>query len=171
MTHFVGLVIADDEDQMAERLKPYSEETPVKPYFEHVTESAIQSAADYYKTEATPQALAKHWVDWHGASLVEHDGQWGCWSTHNPEGFWDWYSSPGRWSDVAPKGCYLAEQIPTLFEGQGYFPSVLVDESGWHSTKDWGWFGTSAPRSDAPDITAMLAAHTGRRVYVVDFHT
>ena len=181
MTHFVGIVIADDEDQLEQILSPYDEGKPSVPYFVPVRDEATDNWNEFeamcrqYGTD-DPQKLLEHVEDWCGAPGEIKDGVLGYYSTYNQDSKWDWYEVGGRWDGVVPNNQCLAEEVIGHFEKNTeakdpYIPSVLVDKKGWHTTKDWGWWGTSREVEGQENIVEQkLSEHKGKLVYIVDFH-
>ena len=169
MTHFVGLVLAKSEGDLERLLAPYNENTEVTPYFRPLSEDDLVLMADHYKIDRSDTtALLAKMPDWCGCPGEEQNGQIGRVTTYNPNSKWDWYVVGGRWEDIVPNNFCKVADIPKFFKD--YLPSVIVDATGWHSSKDWGWWGTSMP-TDNPDVVQeLLAKHKDDFVYVVDFH-
>ncbi len=169
MTHFVGLVVAETEAEIAAIVAPYDENTETEPTFTPLSAESIERMAAFYKVEPTEiEALKRRMNDWDGCDGEVRDGVLGKMSTYNPLSKWDWYVVGGRWGKIVPNDNCLIEAIPNWFPD--WKPSVLIDAEGWHSAKDFGWFGFSKP-SETPDVVdAKLAQHAGKRVWVVDFH-
>lgn len=184
MTHFVGLVVAETEAELAALLQPFHEYecTGIEDEFVVDHDDTEENRADYVKHDEGRDFL--EWVqDWTGREVTRNlDGPFGrsvivlddesevvktiCYT--NPNNKWDWWVVGGRWSEMVPCHNCLVEAVSRHFPD--WQPSVLVDASGWHAAKDWGWFGSSSP-SDTPDVMqTKLAEHAGKRVWVVDFH-
>lgn len=167
MTHFVGLVIAETEDEIAALLQPFHEYECTGIDDEFVidvdTTDALRKDFAEYGTEA--QTFEQFADDWDGSEL-RADGRY--YRHTNPNAKWDWWVVGGRWADMAPGNTFIVRDVRTHFPE--WLPSVVVDADGWHAAKDWGWFGSSAP-TDEPDVmAAKLAEHADRRAWVVDFH-
>lgn len=170
MTHFVALVVAETEEDIEELVAPYDENMDVEPYFEPVeVERMVEYAKEKGQTFDKPIDLVE-W--WNGApGVVNEAGEIGYMSTYNPDSKWDWYVVGGRWAGIAENDRCFAEEVPTIFEDKGYLPSVIIDGEGWHTTKEWGWFGSSSPVEGKEDIVnKKLAEHRGKNVFIVDFH-
>lgn len=140
-----------------ERWETMAREEYTPPGYEKVTvptselEEFAQWAASYYGAEARG--------DSDNSQIVRRT---------NPDAKWDWWSVGGRWADMVPGSNCLIEDVPKHFTE--WQPSVLIDAGGWHSAKEWGWFGANSP-SDTPEIVAAkMTEHAGKRVWVVDFH-
>lgn len=140
-----------------ERWESSPREKYAPPGYEKVTVSTSELedfgkwAASYYGAEARGEG--------ENIQIVKHT---------NPDAKWEWWSVGGRWADMAPGNNCLIEDVRKHFTE--WQPSVLIDASGWHSAKEWGWFGASAP-SDTPEImTEKMTEHAGKRVWVIDFH-
>jgi hypothetical protein len=169
MTHFVGLVVANSQNKIEHLLAPYSEHLEVPPWFKPMTPEDVQLMAKYYKFDVSDlDAIDRHMNEWSGHFCTFQDDQPGYMTTDNPNGQWDWYVVGGRWDGEVPHTRCLAENVARYFTE--YFPSVLVDEDGWHEEKSWGWWGTWSEPEKKASIKALLEKHRGRTVYVVDFH-
>lgn len=126
-----------------------------------------------YEDVTVPAAELQDFATWarsyYGADTVKGVGdQISIISHTNPNAKWDWWTVGGRWGNIVPKNTCTVEQVANWFPD--WQPSVLVDTSGWHAAKEWGWFGSSSP-SETPEIMAeKMKEHAGKRVWVVDFH-
>jgi hypothetical protein len=175
MTHFVGLVVADSADEIAELLAPYDENWEVDEYFEALTPESLTRMADHYGIDpADLPALKAKVQDWVGhEAVLKKDGTLGYMTTYNPASKWDWYVIGGRWDGMVPGNRCQVSELKGHFvsdDGEEWTPAVLVDNEGWHADKEYGWFGTDRP-SDTPGVVAeRLKKHADRKVYVVDFH-
>ena len=174
MTHFVALVVAENEKQLEEILAPYDEQLPGVPRFEYLSEgkdwNEFESMAEHYKTKDLSE-LVKHMEDWNGGPGEVRDGRLGYYTTWNDNAQWDWYVVGGRWEDIVPGNQCLGEEVATHFEKKEYLPAVIVDRKGWHAEKDFGWFGSSTPVDGKEDIVKQkLEEHKGKNVFIVDFH-
>lgn len=170
MTHFVALVVAETEEEIEALVAPYDEDLKVEPYFEHVdVERMVEYAKEKGVEFTNPIDLVEWWNETPG--VTNEAGEIGYMSTYNPNSKWDWYVVGGRWSGIAENDRCFAEEVPTIFEDKGYLPSVIVDAEGWHTTKDWGWFGSYTRIEGNEDIiNKKLAEHRGKNVFIVDFH-
>lgn len=170
MTHFVALVVAETVDEIKALVAPYDENMDVEPYFEPVdVERMVEYANEKGEKFTDPIDLVEWWDGKPG--VLNEDGEIGYMSTYNPDSKWDWYSVGGRWSDVIDGDHCLAEDVESIFEKKGYMPSVIVDADGWHTSKSWGWFGSSSPVEGNENIVReKLAQHKGKNVFIVDFH-
>lgn len=170
MTHFVALVVAETEEEIEALVAPYDEDLKVEPYFESVdVERMVEYAKEKGVEFTNPIDLVEWWNDTPG--VTNENGEIGYMSTYNPDSKWDWYVVGGRWSGIAENDRCFAEEVPTIFEDKGYMPSVIVDADGWHTSKDWGWFGASSPVEGNENIVReKLAQHSGKNVFIVDFH-
>jgi len=179
MTHFVGLVVADNEKDLEQLLAPYDEQKPSKPYFEYISEgkdwNELESMQKQYKTKSL-EKLLEHMEDWNGNVGEIRDGRLGSYHTYNQDSKWDWYVVGGRWEGIVPSNQCLAEEVISYFDkndeaAEPYIPAVIVDRKGWHSEKDWGWFGSSTPIEGQEDVVKQkLEDHKGKNVFIVDFH-
>lgn len=171
MTHFVGLVVANDEKEMKQLLVPYDEQLPGAPEFEYLSEgkdwNELESMCKHYKTEDLNE-LVNHMDDWNGCPGEVRDGRLGYYSTFNPNAQWDWYVVGGRWDATVPGNQCLVEEVLKYFTE--YTPAVLVDRKGWHSTDKFGWWGTSSPTGKDDIVVQKLEEHKGKNVFIVDFH-
>jgi hypothetical protein len=172
ITHFVGLVVADDEEDLERLLAPYDEQLPGVPQFEYLAEdkgyNEFERMCETYKTTNLKE-LVKHMQDWNGQEGEIRNGRLGSYSTYNENSKWDWYVVGGRWQDVVPGDQCLVEEVTKYFTE--YTPSVVVDRKGWHTSKDWGWWGTSSPVEGKEDVVKQkLEEHVGKNVFIVDFH-
>ena len=171
--------MANDEEALEHILAPYDEQLPGVPTFEPLSEgkdwNEFESMAKHYKTKNL-QELLEHMEDWSGRPGEIRDGRLGSYSTYNENSKWDWYVVGGRWSDIVPDNQCLAEEVVGYFDKnkeatEPYIPAVLVDRKGWHSSKDWGWFGSSTSIEGQDDIVKQkLEEHKGKNVFIVDFH-
>lgn len=171
MTHFIGMVVADDEEELAAVLARFDENSETPPRFEPLDDATIVNMAGHYKFEmGDAAAIKRHCEDWNGGKYATVDGKHGYLRTYNPDSKWDWYVIGGRWADQLPASA-MVEELPAIFEKVGYTPKVIVDWAGWHSAENVGWFATSSPSGQPETIVAdRLATHAGRKVYFVDFH-
>ena len=181
MTHFVGLVVANDEDELEKMLAPYDEQLPGAPVFTPIKTETVgewnefESMAKAYGTDDV-QELLKHMEEWNGGPGEIKDGVLGYYSTYNENSKWDWYVVGGRWQDIVPSNECLAEEVIGYFDknleaDKPYIPSVVVDRKGWHTTKDFGWWGISTPVEGQEDVVKQkLEEHKGKKVFIVDFH-
>jgi hypothetical protein len=172
MTHFVGIVRADTEEEMERMLAPYDEQLPSVPYFEYMNEgkdwNEYEEMCRHYKT-ADLEELVDHMQDWNGCQGEIRNGRLGSYHTYNNNSKWDWYVVGGRWEDAVPGNQCLAEEVTKYFTE--YTPSVVVDRKGWHTSKDFGWFGYSTPVEGNDDVVQQkLKEHKGKNVFIVDFH-
>jgi hypothetical protein len=172
MTHFVGLVVCDTVEDMERILAPYDEQLESVPHFEYVSEgkdyNEFERMCETYKTTNLNE-LVRHMEDWNGHEGEVRDGRLGYYETYNENSKWDWYVVGGRWQDAVPGDQCLAEEVTKYFTE--YTPSVVVDRKGWHTSKDWGWFGSSSPVEGKEDIVKQkLEEHVGKNVFIVDFH-
>lgn len=172
MTHFVALVVADTEEELAQLVAPYDEQLPGVPHFEYLSEgkdwNEFESMAVHYKTQKLSE-LVEHMENWNGCVGDIRDGRLGYYSAYNENSKWDWYETGGRWEGIVPGNQCLAEEVLKYFTE--YTPSVIVDRKGWHTIKDWGWFGTSKPVEGREDVIKQkLEEHKGKNVFIVDFH-
>lgn len=170
MTHFVGIVVADSQEDIARLVAPYDETLKVEPYFEAVD---VERMVEYAKEKGEPFENPIDLVEWWNGTpgVTNESGEIGYMSTYNPDSKWDWYVVGGRWNDIVPGNQCLAEQVESAFESRNYLPSVIIDEDGWHTTKDWGWFGSYSLIEGKENIVKeKLAQHKGKIVYIVDFH-
>jgi len=167
MVRFVALVVADSEDEIAERVELYSENLQVDPYFHPMSEDDVASMAKYYNIDVSDHdSVLAHIESWTGSEGAYLDNEYGYMSQYNPFSKWDWYAVGGRWADSVPKDQCLAEEVTNYFTE--YLPSVIVDNEGWHEAKEFGWFGASEGAEDI--VKQKLEQHKGKNVYVVDFH-
>lgn len=173
MTHFVGLVVANDEEEMEKLLAPYDEQKPGVPQFEYLSEgkdyNEVERMCEHYKTKKLSE-LVEHMEDWNGCPGEIRDGRLGYYSTYNENSQWDWYVVGGRWTDIVPDNQCLAEEVQQHFDKEGYIPSVIVDKKGWHAEKRFGWWGTSTPTDNDNVVEQKLEEHKGKNVFIVDFH-
>lgn len=172
MTHFIGLVVAENEEELSQVLARFDENFDVAPYFEEMDAESLASMATHYKFEpGDAAAIRAHCEAWTGRQYATTNGLHGSITTRNPQGQWDWYAVGGGWANVFPNHAQ-AEEVFALFEKYDEPPAVLVDWAGWHATKAFGWFGTSRETEEPQTLIAdRLKANAGRRVYFVDFHT
>ena len=170
MTHFVALVVAETEEEIETLVAKYNEHTEVAPYFEPVeVEAMINYAKDKGVEFTDPIDLVEWWTN--SLGVTNDAGEIGYMSTYNPDSKWDWYAIGGRWGEFTEGSCCLAEEVEGIFKSEGYIPSVIVDGDGWHTSKEWGWFGASKPlEGNANVVLEKLAQHTGKNVFIVDFH-
>ena len=105
--HSVILVIGKDYEQ---ELEPFNEELEVKPWFNESLHPDEQQRFIEWAMTKDPTVVARtfdnvyneHGEEWHGSGYQwkeNADGIWEVWSTYNPDGYWDWYSLGGRWSN------------------------------------------------------------------------
>ncbi len=171
MTHFVGLVVANDEMEVANLLAPFDENKDVPEYFAPSSKDDVEHMAKHYELdESDLENLCGQIEDWTNHKGAIQDGVLGKLTTYNPNSKWDWYVVGGRWSDVIP-GLHrcLAEEVAKHFPE--YTPAILVDAKGWHATQQYGWWGFSESTTEDPEIiTKKLLEHAGKNVFVVDFH-
>lgn len=89
------------EDKMA----PYDENLEVDPYIIY-TKAELQNLFEDFKKnperEKYNYSIETFCSEWHGYELDEHGN---AISTHNPEGFWDWYVVGGRWDGELTGNC------------------------------------------------------------------
>lgn len=171
MTHFVGLVVANSEDEIAKIVAKFDENTQVAPYPVEVDEDDLARMAEHYKVEKVLYELLPHMQDWRSARGEIIDGKLYYFSTRNPDSRWDWYKVGGRWKGEVPNNRCRASEVARHFTE--YLPSVIVDAEGWHAAKSWGWFGTSETTetdSIVREKLDALAAGGDPLVFVVDFH-
>lgn len=172
MTHFVGLVVANSEEEVEELLISYSEHAEVEAYFKPVDLDRMVAYANENNIAFTnPIELVEYWVNEPG--VLSESGDVGYMSKYNPEGQWDWYEIGGGWANIIPGDYCLAEAVQTYFAQakKDYLPAVIVDSDGWHAAQDFGWFGTSSNVPGNENIVLeKLQEHKGKLVYIVDFH-
>ena len=183
MTHFVGLVMCETEDEIENLVADQDENLEVDPYFRPVEGEDLERMVKFYTDKEMKEAaetgndartvdqeyLLNVMEDWNGGEGVVEDGVIGYMSTYNPESKWDWYEVGGRWGDEVPLNNCLAKDIPEYFKE--WLPSVIVTkEHGWQSAKEFGWFGSSSPTGNDDVVEDILAANPEARVWVVDFH-
>lgn len=225
MTHFVGLVVAETEAELAALLQPFHEYECTGKDDQYVVDVDITDKARETFTEDTTNCLrdangklwsfftpegdwdprfsqpkknperwessprekyvplgyedvtvptselkdfAKWAISYYGAEargdgenvrIIEHT---------NPDAKWDWWTVGGRWSGMAPGDNCRIEDVPSHFPD--WQPSVLIDATGWHSAKEWGWFGFSEPSETPEAVAQKMTEHAGKRVWIVDFH-
>lgn len=167
MTHFVIIVIADNEEEVDELLKPFSEYTEVEPYFNTID---VEEMAEYYEIDnPTPENLKPYVKDWVGYEGEIRDGELGCISTFNKNSRYDWHVIGGRWGDIVPGNQCKVSDIPKYFTE--YLPSVIVSPDGWHASKEWGWWETYNPLDGGKkEITIIMEKYKDHNCYIVDCH-
>jgi hypothetical protein len=172
MTHFVGIVVADNDDELAKVLAPYDEGLEVESYFYALNEDALARMAQFYKKDPDDlEALKGLMADWTGNDGLIQDGKVGYMTSYNPDSKWDWYKVGGRWDGIVPNNRCKASEVAGFFESRGYVPSALVSEQGWIATKDWGWWGAFEELSEGPaKMQAALTEYADKNCFIVDFH-
>lgn len=196
MSHFTVLVVADDEEHLAEQLAPYREEasdeftefTDMTDEWTEESKHVITRAEDKSIVEKHPEAegktllefygrgdFATYMAEWHGVHDTE-DGRYGYRS--NPNAQWDWYSIGGRWKDVVINGdtCLVKDFNKTKVQAELDPPTfAMVDRNGeWIQKGQMGWFGC-ASNVDKDGYRkefweAMDELSPNDRLYVVDCH-
>jgi len=152
MSHFTVLVVADDEEHLAERLAPYQEEASVEfTEFTDMTDEWIEEskhvitrAEDKSIVENHPEAEGKtllefygqgdfetYVAEWHGGHDTE-EGRYGY--RINPNVKWDWYEIGGRWKDEVIKGdtCLVKDFNKTKVQAK----QRLAAEQEWDDVHD-----------------------------------
>lgn len=165
MTHFVGLVVADTEAEIAALVQPFHEYECTGIEDQYVREVDRTDVVREHLTKyGEPGQTFEEFAAGDGYTL--RDGR--AYIMTNPDKRWDWWVVGGRWSGVVPGNTCKVEAIPQFFTD--WQPQVLIDASGWHEAAEYGWFGFSKP-SDTPEaVEQKMAEHAGKRVWVVDFH-
>ena len=166
--------MANDEEELNQLLSPYDEQLPGVPHWEPLSElkdwNEFESMSKSYKTSNLKE-LVEHMEDWNGNIGEIRDGKLGSYSSYNENAKWDWYEVGGRWEDIVPGNACLAEEVIQHFNLMEYTPAVIVDRKGWHTTSDFGWWGTSIPVEGQEDVVKKkLEEHKGKNVFIVDFH-
>ena len=169
MTHFVGLVVAEDESEISELLEQFDEGQEVDEYFSELDADSRARLAEEYNIDVTDNEAVCHKVrDWTNSPGVIQDGKVGYMTTYNPDSKWDWYEIGGRWRGEVPGNQCVAEDVKTYFTD--YTPAVLVDADGWHASKNYGWWGFSEEIGDPTIVAQKIVDHYGKNVFVIDFH-
>jgi len=99
--HFALMVFGPSNDEeLADALAPFDENLDVEPYFVPLSDSELESAADWMGTTVenlTPIAVGDYYCDNPAAGALA-DGQLGYMSTRNPDGKWDYWRVGGRYA-------------------------------------------------------------------------
>lgn len=166
MTHFVGLVVAETEDEIAALVQPFHEYecTGVDDQYVIDVDITDETRADFEKHAMPGQSFEEFAAHWHGRPLV--DGR--MIERTNPNAKWDWWVVGGRWRNIAPNNTCKVEEIDNWFPD--WKPGVIVDADGWHEAKSYGWFGFSEDTKTPEIVSEKIASLKGKRVWVVDFH-
>lgn len=177
MTHFVGIVIAEDEEFLERMLAPYDEQLDEAPRREYMSEEDLTRMKDHYGITEVKEVLEKL-EDWHGeGGGVDRKGIY-RWATYNRNAQWDWYQVGGRWGDIIDNDVGTFAELMKAFKDPdiaGYTPSIIVDPvEGWRAEAKYGWFGMSTPTEEADEwedtIAEMLETYGDDHAFVVDFH-
>lgn len=175
MTHFVGLVMCETEQEIASLVSDYCENDEVEPYFVPLECEDKDRMIKHYLQEGLPTDvilddayLSTVMIDWNGCEGAIVDGVLGHMTTYNPKSEWDWYVVGGRWNDDVPNNNCLSSEIANHFTD--YIPAVIVTTDGWQAEKEYGWFGSSSPTNTPNVVADILSSNPDKRVWVVDFH-
>lgn len=94
-----------------------------------------------------PAAVLRAWTD-NDWQLRENGEGYDCWTTRNPDGFWDWFVIGGRWDKglVTKDGQHVNETTAgelDLEHEDAAAPHAFLDlNNEWHQEGRMGWFGT-----------------------------
>lgn len=126
MSHFTVLVIHEPDEDMAELLAPYDENTQVDPHKERIAADDVKRVA---KDAVGDDAIRAALTDYYELSADKDDEGWFYLSTYNPDSKWDWWVVGGRWGnyfDVKPEH----DGDPRLVRGQQPAIGVVTTEPG-----------------------------------------
>ena len=146
MSHITVLVIGPDHEAA---LAPFNENREVVPYFVPMSAEQIAKRSEPTAIEMAHVHEREEWDENVEGRAVVIDGVPGLMSTHNLQGFWDWYSVGGRWAGYFPlkQGAGLAMLgVPGYSSPRGWVPCSTVP------------VGLAAQRA----IEAQLAAYRGQ---------
>ena len=135
MSHFTVLVVADNKDELADKLLPYHEYEVTG--FEAFTEFVVKYKKDNFKSAAAvimdqcpkhrTSVYQKCFVDgdfvgifnmWHEKGTVNEDGDFGYLT--NPNARWDHWVLGGRWPGLLP--IKQTVTVPNVKVGQANIP-------------------------------------------------
>jgi hypothetical protein len=172
MTHFVGIVVADNEQELEQILAPYNENKESEPYFVACEEDDIKSMKKCYNIKSNDlNDLIEYMEDWNGYNGAIQDGKLGYMSTYNTNSKWDWYVVGGRWGGIVPNNQCKLMEIEQYFQNYGYLPAVVVTDKGWFASKDYGWWGMYSDIEEGKEkIQSLINELSDKNCYLIDFH-
>jgi hypothetical protein len=179
MTHFVGIVVAENAQELEAILEPYSKEKQVHEYFVELSSDDIERMAEFYTLEQSDfDGLIKRMDDWMGGPGLVQNNKLGYMKTYNPDSKWDWYVPGGKWKGIIPNNQCKVVEVESYFkeylESLGYefyMPSILVTEQGWFESKDWVCWGLYSNIEEGKEkMQTLMSELKDKNCYLVDFH-
>lgn len=179
MTHFVGIVVTNNEEELSDVLSKYDEKIEAEPYFVRYKGSDITRMANHYKIDRrNKKKLLTKMNDLDGCDGAIKMNKFGRMSTYNKLSKWDWYVIGGIWKGIISENISIVGNVLRQFNEyctlngyDQYSPSTLVSSDGWFSSKDWGWLGCYTYLKDKEqEFNNQLEKHKDKKCYIVDFH-
>lgn len=123
------------------------------------TRNLTDTVRDGYRRlaeEGSDTAVLKAWTDNDWRPREDGEG-YDCWTTRNPDGFWDWFVIGGRWDKglVTKSGQHVNQTTAgelDLDHEDTTAPHAFLDlDNQWHQEGRMGWFGAMDPGMEPQD--------------------
>lgn len=102
MSHFTVIVIGDNPEDL---LSKYDENLEFDEYFSHTVSDEEKNKFIKYcnkkeldSNKSFSELYEIYGEEWNNNVWREEDGEWGVYTTYNPDSKWDWYQLGGRWT-------------------------------------------------------------------------